>query len=380
MLLSMFAATAMLRASDLSPQPSTGSAHSRSVASPDSANPISWTDLDVARWAAQHSAAANLIESERSALLASIDRDDRAQCAQAAMTQAITRDLACHERRRAAAQALTIFHQLIGLQKQQRLLQDATPTLEQLLRFADKATELDIPDGNRFELDKQRLRVADQRAEAAGAILKLQIALSQLIDQSFEATSNVVLITLSPAPPSEPSLIEQIAIAKANRCDLKAIDSLCRSLSADTLPMARQWLGSLQPGLGVAVAIATRKPLLAALHADDRSAAELCNRREQCSQLRAERERQVEAEVHVAIVDYQTAILRQAFAKEQLDLNSEATTQVLKAIELEQTTPADGLLSKLAQLESEGQRIDRQVAVETANVKLQEESGTLVVE
>jgi len=380
MLLSIFVAPAMACAIDLSTNRSTQSPLIRSPAQPDTAVLLHWTDMDISRWAAQRSSAANLIESERSSVLASIDREDRAQCAQAAMTQAIARDLACHERRRSAAQALTIFHQLIGLQKQQGLLQDATQTLEQLLRFADKATELDIPDGNRFELDKQRLQVADQRAEAAGATIKLQIALSQLIHQSFPTTDNAVLVTSSPAPQSEPSWSEQITIAKANRCDLKAIDSLCRSLSADTLPMARQWLGSLQPGLGVAVAIATRKPLLAALHSEDRSAAELYKRRDQCSQLRAERERQVEAEVHVAVVDYQTTIARQAIAKQQLDLNAEATAQVLKAIELEQATPGNGLLSKLAQLEAEGRLIDRQVAVEIADVKLKEASGTLAIE
>lgn len=341
----------------------------------------SWTDREVARWAGISSAAANLLETERAAVWGAIDRDDRAQCAQAAMVQTFTRDLACHERQRSTSLALTTFHQLIGLQRQHALLVDATTTLEQLLRFADKATELDIKDGDRFELDKRRLRVADQQAETSGGIIKLQIALSHLVGKTFDETRLATYVHSSTATNDPLVLADQFAIARANRCDLKGIESLCRSLTTDTLPMARQWLTALQPGLGVAIALAARKPILAALHSsDDRSIAELCKRREQCTQLRDERQRQIESEVHVAFVEHQTAITRQEIAQEQLRLTSTAMDQVLTAIELEQASPGADLLAKLEQLESQGRLIDREVAVAVARVKLDETIGVIATD
>jgi hypothetical protein len=202
-----------------------------------------------------------------------------------------------------------------------------------------------------------------------------------LVGKPFDETRLANYINSSVATTNAPLVLaDQIAIAQASRCDLKAIESLCRSLSVDTLPMARQWLGALQPGLGVAIAIAARKPILAAFHSDDRALAELCKRREQCTQLRDERLRQIESEVHVAFVEYQTATTRQAIAKEHLELTSTAVEQVLKAIELEQASPGADLLAKLEQLESQGRLIDRQVAVAVAQVKLKEATGTLATQ
>jgi len=338
----------------------------------------SWATNTVAAWASQNSVAANLIESERSATLVSIDREDRSQCSQAAMVQSITRDLECHERRRSAAQALTIVRQISGLQQQAVLLEEATKTLEQLLRFADKATELDIKDGNRFELDKKRLQVVDQQAVVSGAISKLQIALSQLISKSYDETSRATIDPPAVALEVSGSLSDQLTVAKANRCDLKAIDSLCRQLSTDTLPIARQWMSALQPGLGFA--IASRKVLLASWHGSDHAASELCKRREQCNQLRSDRQRQIESEVHLAFIDYQTTTKQAEVAAEQLKLTTQSVQQVLQAIELDKAKPGSDLLAKLEQLEAQGRLIERQTAVDVAIVKLKEVSGTISVE
>ncbi len=90
------------------------------------------------------------------------------------------------------------------------------------------------------------------------------------------------------------------------RCDLKAIRQLCSSLTLDTLPAARQALAMLQPGLGLSVSSVARKALLASLHAPSPSNAELCRRREECQELQAMREQQVQVELFAAWVDVQS--------------------------------------------------------------------------
>ncbi|MGV3483773.1 MAG: hypothetical protein ACO1RT_05095, partial [Planctomycetaceae bacterium] len=285
-----------------------------------------WTAERVAQIAAVNSAAANLIESERSAISSSISRDDPKQCAQVALMQNVQRELACYERSRSVAQALTSFYQLVHLERQQLLLDQARGTMDQLLRMADKADELELEDGNRFELDKRALQLADQQAEAAGANAKLRIALAQWLGRPFDEMATAAFVDDPAAATNDAadqSVEQWVSIAMSRRCDLSAIQTLCRSLSADSLPAARQLFGALQPGLGLAVALAARKPLLVALHEDDRTGAELCQRRQQCLQLQAARQSQIETQVRLAYVDRQTAATRVPFARQIADIQSQ---------------------------------------------------------
>lgn len=340
---------------------------------------IAWTAEQVSRTAAANSTSANLLDSERSAVLASISRDDPKQCAQAALLQNVQRNFVCYERSRSAAQALTLYYQLIHLESQQRLLDDADQTLSQLLRMADKADELGLKDGNQSALDKRRLQVHDQRAEADGGNAKLRIGLGELLGRPFHQMVDAEFVDAASDDIRQSFSVDQwIAIALSDRCDIKAIETLCSSLNENSLPAARQLLGSLQPGLGLAIALASRQPLLASLHSDDRAAAELCHRREQCARLLAARRAQVESQVRIAFIDHQTALSRLDIARQIAEIDLQQTAQSLKAIELDQAKPGAELLAKLEHLQTQGQVLERQSARAVAYVKLLEAAGAII--
>lgn len=338
---------------------------------------VGWTADQVAAWAAANSSSANLLESERSSLSASIDRDDRQQCAQLVLMQHVIDDLVCYERSRSAAQALTVYHQLIGVERQQLLLGDAYVAADQLLRLAEKADELGIKDGNRFELSKQRLQVIDQKLEAVGANTKLRIALGELVGKSYGEVATAQLSIKAHQPTKRGSVNDAILDGVTHRCDIHAIDEMCRSLSMDSLPAMRQLLSSLQPGLGLAVAMVSRKPLLSLLHHDDDSAAELCHRRQQCAKLRAERRSQVEAQIRVAYVERETALARNEIAKQQVDVDDQMVKLSIKAIELEKAMPGADQIAELAKLRSQGRVVELETAIAVADVKLAEATGTI---
>jgi len=342
-----------------------------------SSGSVGWTATQVAEMASANSSAANLLQSERSSLSASVDREDRQQCAQLALLQRVIDDLACHERARAAAQTLTIYYQVVGLERQKLLLDDAYVAADQLLRFANKADELEIEDGNRFEIDKQRLQIADQKLESAGTNAKLRIALGELIGKPYSVVATIYLSSRYQQPSETQSVDEAIITGLARRCDIQAIEQLCRSLSADALPAMRQLLGSLQPGLGLAIALTSRKPLLNLLHHDNDSTAELCRRRQQCARLLDERRGQAEAQIRVAYIERQTAMARLEVAKQQLEIDDQLVKRSLKAVELEKAFPGAELVAELARLKSQGRVVELETAIAVADVKLTEATGTI---
>ncbi len=121
------------------------------------AKPI-WTDNDIALWARDQSPLARLYEAEARANLASIDRDDRSQCAQASLLQRVYNDLACFERHEAAMKALKNASQIRALEQQRDLLTETLGTFDDLIQLADKAERLDLHEGNPLSLRRERLR------------------------------------------------------------------------------------------------------------------------------------------------------------------------------------------------------------------------------
>ncbi len=334
---------------------------------------------DVRDRAASNSIAANLVDSEELAISASADRNDRRSCLQDAVSRSVNRKLACHERERSAAQALVLYFQLLGLLKQRELLEQATLIAERLLQMAKKADELELKDGDVFELDKQRLSLLDQQEEADLGILKLRLSLAELVDNP--CTEDCLFVT-SEGPIAQGfdgDYAAALTTAYASRCDLQALDTLCRSLNEDTLPIVRQLLGSLQPGLGLSLLLATRKPLLA-LHSDDRSDAELCQRRKQCQQLRQTRQGQIETQVRIAIAERDSSLARLTIAEQRSHIDSEIVNQRKKAIELDQAIAGADLIAELEHLRARGRVIERETAVAVAKVRLQEAIGTVLDE
>jgi hypothetical protein len=341
------------------------------------------TSQEISTSAAANSVAANLIQSEVRALSASIDRDEPTQLAQLCYAQRVLDELACHERQRAVAQALSLYHQLVALDQQKPLLAESLQIIDQLLRFAEKANELGIKDGNQSQLEDQRLQVLDQQLSADGNITKLRIALAELTAKPIDE-----MLAIPITPPSESilelesasysaSLEQSIQSAMLHRCDLKAIDSLCRSLSESNLATAKQLLGTIQSGLGLAFAATPRLAVLSALHHSDTTACELRQRRQQCQSLRESRRSQIETQVRIAHVELQTATQRRELAQHPLSNADRAAQQARKAIELDQAQPGSDLLADLDRLQVQARYIERQSAVSLARVKLDEARGTL---
>ncbi len=335
----------------------------------------------VGRLAAANSAAAHLLQSERTAFAAAVVRSDRSQCRQLNLVDNVTRDLACHERQRAAAQAQTLFVQLDAAKQQSTLLDQSDAVAAKVLRLATKAEELELQNGDRFGADragieKQRLTIADQQAELAVAMLKLRLSLSDLIGDPSHHFLNPTALSRSD-PLASLAVDECVAVALVRRCDLKAIESLCGSLNADTLPLVKQSLALLQPGIGLTLAIAARRSLIS-LHTDDTSAAEICHRREQCQTLQHEQRSQIERQVRVAFAERGTALVRLEIARQQLAIDDSSLGQVRKEIPLDQAKPGSDLIAEIEQLRSAGLVVLRKAALGTAEISLREATGTVL--
>jgi len=339
----------------------------------------SWSIDDVTRWAAECCVAASVLHAEGDAAFASIDRDDRSQCAQANLVRGLTSDVASRECQKCVADARVAFHQIVGLQSQRELLVIATQTTQQLVRFADKATELGIKDGSRIEYERKRLDVADQMVDVDAKIAKLRVALAGYTNRSFADAMIATMQQPSDAPEILASRDEAIASGRTHRGDLKAIERICRCLSTDTLPVARQAMSSLQPGIGIAIASSARRGMLASLHGNDSDSAEWCRRKTQCAAIRDAKQRQVDGEVLVAHIDYHAAISSLAIAEEQTTLGDDLVRQTDQAIEFGEATPGSDLLVKLDRLALDGKRLQRTVAVRVAGVQLDLAMGILVV-
>ena len=328
-----------------------------------------WTDSDITQWARDHSPLAKLREAEAAATVASIDRDDRSQCAQANLMQRVLSDLACYERHEAAAAALKNAAQIRALEQQRDLINQSLTTFDELILLADKAERLELHEGNPLSLRRERLTVEDQLEQVEAGIAKSRILLAQQLGKPL-AEAEVTALDGVTLPLVYATREDAYQAALDHRCDLRAIRQVCGSLNLDTLPAARQALAMLQPGMGLSVSSVARKALLASLHAPSPSNAELCRRREECQTLQAMREQQVQTELYAAWVEVQSNQHRLRIAQKRLEISQQLQRQSVEAIELDQGVPGSDLQALLEEQQAAVQLVERQNQLTTSIVEL----------
>jgi hypothetical protein len=337
-----------------------------------------WSADQVAGWAAKHSPTANLLEAERAALAQSLDCASESQRAQIGLLQAVLRELALHQRQEAAADALDVYHQITLLQLQMDLLGQAAPRLESLEGLAIDAERLDLPDGDRDSLTDRRLELEDRWFQAEFGIKRLRNQLAEYVNQT-DGDGAVALLVSAPPTADGISLDAEthIATALANRHDLKAIEVLCRCMTEDSLPAARQVLGSLVPGLGLQAAGQAAGCSLIKLHksADD---SDLGCRKSQCRSLGNARRDQIGAQVRDALLRLRLASSRLAVARNRESLKEAVVRRVERGVELQQQPPGSVQLAQLDLLEQQALVAAQQLEVAQAIVALARAKGTVV--
>lgn len=353
-----------------------------------------WTVEAVRQAAVENASGAALIESERQALAATVGRRQDEVAAQARMLRSALGHLADHDRNRAAAEALELHYRIVGIETQIGLAQDARDVIDALLRMAERAEALELPDGNRNEFRHQRLEVDDQlvRLNAArrAALRRLARLIEYPTDQSDSITLSDRLPSPSdseragetlPAPGEEPTAEDApdspVNIAMRNRSDLRAVDAICRCLSTDTLPAARTLMGVLRPGLGLATAVAGGGGLLGRLHGDRGDAAELTRRRRQCDLLRQSTRDTIRDDVALALANLHQATRRVRIAAERESIAISTAEESDSAVRLEQAAPGSERLALLEALRLAAETIDRRVDLAVAEVELRKAQGIL---
>lgn len=347
------------------------------AAAEDSAGSSVWTASEVGRAAADHAPAARLLESERAASACGLEREDPEACARVSLIRAVYGDLAEHQRSEAAAEAITAYWRAVALRDQQELLRQADPLLDTLEALADAAERLEIADGDRDQLADERLQIEDRRIETRFSLRRVRNQIAALTGQSVDQAETAQLGDSLSAPRDfDLDIDRQIGIALANRSDLHALETLCRCMTGNSLPAARDLLGSLSPGLAIAAATATHGGRLLSLHAPRPSIADLACRRSQCHELVAARREQIGAEVRDAVLRIEEAIARADIARRRAEMADTAARRAVRATEIEQAAPGTGQRAQLEALEQQADLIEKQLRLAEAVVELQRARGT----
>lgn len=340
-----------------------------------------WTAQQVRDWAAAESPAANLLEAEWRAVGSLFDRNDMVECTQARLIQSVLRPLAAHQRNLSAAEALRVYYRIVGIEQQRTVLSPAIETLDGLIDLADRAEELELPDGNPNALRRRQLELQSQDIEARFGIKQLRVQLAELTGRprSEALTAELVDPLVVPSSLQEPS--DAVRDALSNRQDLRAIETLCRQINSNTLPAVRQLFAGLQPGLGMAAASTSGgKFSLLSLHASQPDVGDLACRRQQCYLLQERRRSQVESEVYVAAFDLAGLVERIELARQRAELAETAFRESERAVELDQMPLGTDRQRQLEWLEIRGEYVQRLMDTVLADVQLREARGAAASE
>ena len=340
----------------------------------------SWTADQVRGWAVKHSPIANMLEAERHALGRGLSSLDSKRAAQVGLAQAVLREAALEERNQSGGAALSAYYQIIGLQFQHSLLRQAEQELSALLKFAEQAEALALPQGDASDLRRRQLVIQDRKIQVEHGLLKLRYQLARLTGQSDEITSAAVLcdpLELQRIEIEREAAIEQAA---AQRGMLRAARTLCRCMNEDSLPAARSLLGVLQPGLGISLsepAHGLGKKIRSLCKLDCQQDSDLSWRRQQCRQLEAESYNVVSDQVIQARLDLEQALARRELADATAKLVREAVDKRASEVELGQAAVGSDRLDKLVSLQADGDAIQRLVDIAVAEVAFRQAIGML---
>lgn len=337
----------------------------------------SWTDQQVAKWAYDHSPSARLLEAERAAVGKQLDCDDEEKRAMVGLIQAVSHELALHQRNEAAADALLAYYRIVSTKHQLEPLRESAPLLEALESLAQTAERLELEDGDPDLLADRRLQMEDKWFEVDFGIQRLQAQLGMLIGETSNAPREVHLI--SPLPTTSPWEldVEQLTnVAHHHRRDLAAIRALCRCLNEKSLPAARELMGSLVPGLGLDILGAPKGKLLGLCKGDD--AEDLACRKMQCQQMVKGREEQIAAQVEDAVLRLRTALARVDVAERRYRAQSAVAERKQSAMEFEQVPPGTGQAATLERYQRQSEWLLSQLEVAESVVALRRAVGIVL--
>nr|WP_236696103.1 hypothetical protein [Rhodopirellula islandica] len=328
---------------------------------------VSYTRQQVMQWAHQHSPEANMIDQESRSVACGVDCEDEAAVCQLRLIRSVLAEIALGRRADDAADAAKAYDRLVAAQLGKRIAQQGIEVQNRLIDLANEADRLGVPDGNVLQLQQAKLVWQDMEIQQSFATQKLRQELARRTGRpESEVAVAVTVDDLQPAASAgSVDAGTSVGTALANRNDLKAVKQLCAGMRTCNLSSARQLIGALSPGAGLAIASATGKSLFSCLSSDS-NASDLNCRRQQCSLLQESLAEVVRNETLQAVLDVRLANARLGLIDRQLQWAQERLEETQAAIELDQQPVGSDDLIRLELEKLRGDQLARQLDVSLA--------------
>ncbi|WDQ14692.1 hypothetical protein PSR62_13670 [Rhodopirellula sp. P2] len=328
---------------------------------------VSYTRQQVMQWAHQHSPEANMIDQESRSVACGVDCEDEAAVCQLRLIRSVLAEIALGRRADDAADAAKAYDRLVAAQLGKQIAQQGIKVQNRLIDLANEADRLGVPDGNVLQLQQAKLVWQDMEIQQSFATQKLRQELARRTGRpESEVAVAVTVDELQPAASvGSVDAGTSVGTALANRNDLKAVQQLCAGMRTCNLSSARQLIGALSPGAGLAIAAATGKGLFSCLSPDSNTSDLNC-RRQQCSLLRESLAEVVRNETLQAVLDVRLANARLGLIDRQLQWAQERLEETQAAIELDQQPVGSDDLIRLELEKLRGDQLARQLDVSLA--------------
>lgn len=318
----------------------------------------------VRQWAADHSPEGNLLDSEAKAIRCNVDpHDEESRCSAALMSSVLT-ELALGRRADDAELAAKAYHQWIAATEGLAVARAALVTHDELVSLAEKAEELEIPDGDVLKLRQEHFVLLDAETQQRFAIPKLRQELSRLTGRPESEAATAFPIENLPESAAPIDASTAVVAAIAQRHDLRAIGNLCQKMNTCSLPAARQLLAAINPGVGLSLAAAAGGGggggLLGCLKKDD-DTQDLAARKRQCVEIRESLEGQIRNETLQAVLDIRLAAARVEIAIAQWDVARTRVADAKDRIGIAQAPPGTDLVIELEAARLRGEVIRRKL-------------------
>lgn len=325
---------------------------------------ISYTRQQVMQWAYQNSPEANMIDQESRAVACGVDCDDDDAVCQLRLVRSVLAEIALGRRSDDAADAAKAYDRLLVAQLGKQIARQGIEVQNRLIDLANEADRLGVPDGNVLQLQQAKLVWQDMEVQQTFATQKLR---QELARRTGRPESEVAIAVTIDSLQSTESVDagSSVAIALENRNDLKAVKQLCAGMRTCNLSSARQLMGALSPGAGLAIASATGKKLFSCFSPDSNTSDLNC-RRQQCSLLRESLSDVIRNETLQSVLDVRLANARLGLIDRQLQWAEERLAETTAAIELDQQPVGSDDLIRLELAKLRGDQLARQLDVSLA--------------
>lgn len=325
---------------------------------------ISYTRQQVMQWAYQNSPEANMIDQESRAVACGVDCDDDDAVCQLRLIRSVLAEIALGRRSDDAADAAKAYDRLLAAQLGKQIARQGIDVQNRLIDLANEADRLGVPDGNVLQLQQAKLVWQDMEVQQTFATQKLR---QELARRTGRPESEVAIAVTIDSLQSTESVDagSSVAIALENRNDLKAAKQLCAGMRTCNLSSARQLMGALSPGAGLAIASATGKKLFSCFSPDSNTSDLNC-RRQQCSLLRESLSDVIRNETLQSVLDVRLANARLGLIDRQLQWAEERLAETTAAIELDQQPVGSDDLIRLELAKLRGDQLARQLDVSLA--------------